>query len=267
MKINEWELLCKIEGSRKWMAQCSCGDKVEVYKYNVVAGKSKRCRKCQAKRQSENTNLKTHGLSKKNKKLYNVWCGIKRRCYNPNQKSYSVYGAKGIRMCEAWLNDFSNFYSWAMEHGYREGLEIDRIDSIGNYEPSNCRFLTKRENTQRAHLGREVSLEVKSKWSMQSLGWSNDFLQEVIVKIKSGDYRAQELADILHVNRHTLSDIAKRHGFKTNWRRGVFTRKQVEAIRGETISRAEIIKKYNSNHETIGSVINKRGIYGTEYYI
>lgn len=84
----------------------------------------------------------THNHSKT--KLYNVWCGIKRRCYNTHQKSYKDYGAKGIIMCDEWLNDFQTFYYWALGNGYKEGLSIDRINTKGNYEPLNCRWIDKK---------------------------------------------------------------------------------------------------------------------------
>lgn len=51
-------------------------------------------------------------------RLYQVYCGIKTRCYNPNSRCYKNYGGKGITMCEEWLNDFHAFRSWMLEHGY-----------------------------------------------------------------------------------------------------------------------------------------------------
>lgn len=84
----------------------------------------------------------------KNKTLYKKYYHIKGRCYNPNDKSYHRYGGRGIRMCDEWLDDYSAFESWALEHGFQEGLAIDRIDNDGNYSPDNCRFVTAKENNQ-----------------------------------------------------------------------------------------------------------------------
>lgn len=88
--------------------------------------------------------IKTHGLSKH--PLYTTYTGMKSRCYNKNQSMYYCYGAKGVKVCEKWLNDFKAFYDWAICNGWQKGLQIDRIDNNGNYEPSNCRIATVKEN-------------------------------------------------------------------------------------------------------------------------
>ena len=78
-------------------------------------------------------------------RLYRIWANIKTRCYNSNIPNYKRYGGRGITMCEEWKNNFQSFYDWSMSHGYSDELTLDRIDNDGNYEPSNCRWVTMKE--------------------------------------------------------------------------------------------------------------------------
>lgn len=91
----------------------------------------------------------------KNKRLNCVFYNMKQRCLNPKNKSYHNYGGRGITICDEWLNEPSKFYDWAIKNGWNENdlyitgknkLTIDRIDNNGNYEPSNCRIISFKEN-------------------------------------------------------------------------------------------------------------------------
>ena len=79
------------------------------------------------------------------KRLKRIYQGIKQRCCNNNCNRYMYYGAKGIKVCDEWKSDFQSFYKWAISNGYRGNLTIDRIDVNGNYEPSNCRWISMSE--------------------------------------------------------------------------------------------------------------------------
>ena len=81
-----------------------------------------------------------------NYKIAYIFSGMKQRCYNPNCKSYPLWGGKGIKICDEWLNDPKKFDIWAINNGWQDGLTIDRIDSKGNYTPENCRWVTREDN-------------------------------------------------------------------------------------------------------------------------
>ncbi len=80
--------------------------------------------------------------------IYNVFGNMKSRCYKPNNKDYDRYGQRGITICDEWLNEPSSFYRWALTHGYKLGLSIDRVDNDKGYSPENCRFVTLKENNR-----------------------------------------------------------------------------------------------------------------------
>lgn len=77
--------------------------------------------------------------------LYLTWRSMVRRCCDPCNPCYEYYGGRGIGVCAAWL-DYSAFKAWALNNGYAHGLELDRRNNDGSYEPTNCRFVTHREN-------------------------------------------------------------------------------------------------------------------------
>lgn len=85
---------------------------------------------------------RTHGMS--HTRLHNIWLTMRQRCEKPNCSAYQKYGAKGIRVCDEW-GSFISFRDWSMSNGYTDELTIDRIDPRGNYEPSNCRWVTQKE--------------------------------------------------------------------------------------------------------------------------
>ena len=125
-------------GSIVWEFLCSCGNKKSISSGDVRSGSTKSCG-C-----LRNTRLKTHGLS--GSPLHITWKHIIGRCNNPNDKAYMNYGGRGIIICSEWKNNFMSFYGWAISAGWKQGLQIDRINNNDGYYPENCRIVTKNQN-------------------------------------------------------------------------------------------------------------------------
>lgn len=85
-----------------------------------------------------------------NRRISGIFHGMSSRCYNPNDKAYKWYGAKGIKICDEWNNDPTLFEKWSLENGYQDNLTIDRIDPSKDYCPENCQWITLEENLRRA---------------------------------------------------------------------------------------------------------------------
>jgi hypothetical protein len=77
--------------------------------------------------------------------LYQAWQGMNRRCYSSSYATYLYYGGRGIKVCGSWRYSFVRFRKWAVSNGYEPDLSLDRIDNNGNYEPTNCRWVPKRQ--------------------------------------------------------------------------------------------------------------------------
>ena len=87
----------------------------------------------------------------KNQRIREIFAGMIQRCYNSTNKNYCLYGAKGIQICQEWIDNPLKFEEWSLLNGYADNLTIDRIDSSKDYSPKNCRWITNSENSRRAN--------------------------------------------------------------------------------------------------------------------
>lgn len=152
-----------------YLCLCECGNKIIVPRHHLLFKHTKSCGCI--------TNI--HNLS--NSRIFKIYNGIKQRCYNSNAHKYKVYGSRGIKVCDEWLNDFKAFYEWSINNGYSDKLSIDRINVNGNYEPNNCRWVdmkTQQRNRTNNHL----------------------------LTYNGNTYTINEWAEILHIKRETLKN-------------------------------------------------------------
>lgn len=144
----------KKNNNRLWKCVCDCGNVTYVRANGLTRGTTRSCGclaiELNSIRNKGKSPNKTHGLScdkdtGKHTRLFNIWSSMRARCNNPKSRAYSNYGGRRISVCDEWNTHFESFHNWAMSHGYRDDLSIDRIDNDGNYEPSNCRWATAKE--------------------------------------------------------------------------------------------------------------------------
>lgn len=142
-KFNKLIVIKRVKNSGKhtmWKCRCDCGNETIVRADDLKSGCSKSCG-CYAREMATILNTSHGGTGTR---LYNIWNLMKDRCLNPNNKRYECYGGRGITVCEEWM-EFEPFRDWSMSNGYADNLTIDRKDNDGNYEPSNCRWATHKE--------------------------------------------------------------------------------------------------------------------------
>lgn len=195
---------------RNWLFLCDCGNEFVAGLYEYRVGKRQDCASCrQSRKSAERPKRKrppsvrprvTHGHSRgaKMSPTYRVWSGMFTRCFNSKHHTYRYYGARGITICERWRK-FENFLA---DMGERpDGLSIDRINNDGNYEPSNCRWATNKEqqaNTRPKNklknitklASRQAKIEWLLKHSRMWAGWprgstgSDTRLWEIVAAMK-----------------------------------------------------------------------------------
>ena len=137
---DESGVLLGTPSARRVLVRCDCGNEKIVNARSVRRGHTNSCGCMQRESAS------SHGLDKH--PLAGVWRTMRARCYSQSQDSYRYYGGRGIKVCDEWRGDLPAFVKWMEDNGWRpgKGLQIDRIDSDGDYCPENCRVVSATKN-------------------------------------------------------------------------------------------------------------------------
>ena len=193
--------------------------------------------------------MSKHGM--KHTRIYEIWCGMKKRCYNQNSKNFPQYGGKGIIVCDDWKNDFLKFYDWSMKNGYQENLTIDRIDNNGNYEPSNCRWITHKQ--QQRNRTNNIYLEHNGETKTLS-GWCiimNEPYKRIYSRIKSALY---------HYGKYDFNDLFYLKPIKKIYTEKYYKRKHYTRKINQYSKNGDLIKKWDSVKEVEKSGFNRNAV-------
>lgn len=188
MKFNRWTAIEEVKNTNKkrsgrtWLFKCDCGTEKVQFVYDVKFGRTKSCGCLQRDIAKTMHNNQTHGESQT--RLYGIWKGIHSRCNGAHHSSKHYFG-RGISVCNQW-NNYMNFRNWALENGYRDDLTIDRIDVNGNYEPSNCRWVTLKEQ-------------------------ANNRTNNHLLTVNGETHTISEWAEIKNIPRTTIQSRLRRH--------------------------------------------------------
>ena len=194
-KYGRWTVLKPIKLGRqaKWLCKCECGTEKIVPAQNLKTGKSKSCG-CLNR---ELASIRLHNIAFKHgsfpQKLYVAWQNMKLRCTSLDKSGR--YYKRGIFVCDEWKNSFLAFREWALKNGYQENLTIDRIDVNGNYEPSNCRWITMKEQSNNRSTNHFVEFNGETHTIAE---WSN-ILNVSYGKVKYRVHKQRSLSDLIEV--------------------------------------------------------------------
>lgn len=196
-----------LNGKKRYECLCDCGNTIEVSYANLKGGKNKMSCGCMRKQWLSESQIK-HGM--RYTKLYRTWQSLRSRSVNSKifkkTKNHITYFEKNIKVCTEWENSFESFMEWAKKAEYdeeaaKEGkLSIDRIDNDGDYEPSNCQWITIGENSRKDWVG-------KSNSKCRKL--SNNDVDKIKELLLTKNHTQKEIAEMFGVERTTISRIKR----------------------------------------------------------
>lgn len=131
-----------------YVGKCNECGYIKYSHYGGFSGKGQVAYSCKHLRVG--TNIFIPQINWNNHRIAHIFAGIKQRCYNSKDKGYKWYGAKGIKMCDEWINNPKLFEEWSLQNGYDDNLTIDRIDENKDYSPDNCQWILLEDNSRRA---------------------------------------------------------------------------------------------------------------------
>ena len=162
-----------------WVCKCDCGNTVAVQRGALRNGTTLSCGCIRAKLDAAKS-----AISYRRKAEYNCWASMKDRCLNKNNQDFALYGGRGIKVCDRWAKSFGAFFE---DMGARPSAHhsIDRIDTNGDYEPSNCRWALPCEQSRNKRSNRFVEFngkrQVISDWA-RDIGISFSSLSQRLQK-------------------------------------------------------------------------------------
>lgn len=198
-KFGRYTIVSRAESSYghiRWTCACECGKIKAVSQSDLLRGHIKSCGCYSA--DAARIRMTTHGM--KHNKIYIVWQNMKNRCNNVNTKDWQHYGGRGITVCDRWLESFENFYSDMGDLPFPKA-EIDRIDNSQGYSPTNCRWVTHKENMINTRANEIITFRGESmtmrEWAdrlnvkptalaaRKFLGWDTDRILSTPVRVRN----------------------------------------------------------------------------------
>lgn len=169
-KFNRLTVIKRAENSRdnkaQWECVCTCGNITTVRATCLKSGSTKSCGCLNKERSKTFGGITTHGMS--NTPEYDSWEHIVQRCANPKNDCFKNYGARGITICNEWLNDFMAFYNHIGPKPSKNH-SVDRIDNNSGYKPGNVRWATPREQSNNSRNNRKITIRG---WTLTVAQWA-----------------------------------------------------------------------------------------------